>query len=69
MIQLLFDSCSIDRKKHSIDLKELSTDETWKIELSAEFSSDYSKSLKMFQVLWTVLWNIFNSTYMHFDKI
>ena len=32
--------------------------ETQKTEFSAEFSSHYLESLKRFQALWTVLWNI-----------
>ena len=35
MVRSLFNSCSIDRKEHSINQKDLSTDQNSKTEFSA----------------------------------
>ena len=44
---------AFDRSKGTLNRSKLE-----KTEFSVEFSSDCSKSLKMFQTLWKVLWNI-----------
>ena len=57
-----FDRCSIPVRLIEKSIRSIERNsrliETCKNEFFAKFSSDYSESLKRFQVLWTVLWNI-----------
>ena len=49
-----------NRSKRALDQSKVTFDRSKivKQDFSAEFSGDYSESLKSFQALWTVLWNI-----------
>ena len=50
--------------RYSIPVRSIETCENW---ISAEFSDNCSEHLKMFQALWTVLWNIL-TLYMYLLK-
>ena len=69
MVRLLFDSCSIEWKEHSINQKDLSTDQNSKTEFSAEFFLWLFGKVEEVSGLVNGFMKHFNSPYVSFNEI
>ena len=69
MVRSLFDSCSIEWKEHSINWKDLSTDQNSKTEFSAEFFWGLFGKVEEVLSLVNGFMKHFNSPYVPFNEI